>query len=137
MGHTLFSRLFVSSSFEPWTTAHQASLSLTVSWSLPKFVSIVELVMPSNHHGTYIVIQKQALSPMQKLGQMSMYHPPLPSQTELSASSLWPLGLLWSGSQEPWQQQQARLQPRVVEGSGLVMAQKGKSPARMHQALAV
>ena len=32
----------------PWTTAHQASLSITNSQSLPKFISI-ELVMPSNH----------------------------------------------------------------------------------------
>ena len=32
----------------PWTAAHQASLSLTVSRSLPKFVSI-EPVMPSNY----------------------------------------------------------------------------------------
>ena len=32
----------------PWTAAHQASLSLTVSQSLPKFMSI-ELVMLSNH----------------------------------------------------------------------------------------
>ena len=32
----------------PWTTAHQASLSLTISQSLPKFMSI-ESVMPSNH----------------------------------------------------------------------------------------
>ena len=31
-----------------WTTAHQASLSFTISWSLLKLVSI-ELVMPSNH----------------------------------------------------------------------------------------
>ena len=31
----------------PWTTAHQASLPLTISWSLPKFMSI-QLVMPSN-----------------------------------------------------------------------------------------
>ena len=31
-----------------WTAACQASLSLTISWSLPKFMSI-ELVMPSNH----------------------------------------------------------------------------------------
>ena len=34
-------------SVTPWTTACQASLSLTISWSLPKFMSI-ELVMPSN-----------------------------------------------------------------------------------------
>ena len=32
----------------PWTTAHQASLSITNSWSLPKPMSI-ESVMPSNH----------------------------------------------------------------------------------------
>ena len=32
----------------PWSAAHQASLSITNSWSLPKLISI-ELVMPSNH----------------------------------------------------------------------------------------
>ena len=32
----------------PWTAACQACLYLTISWSLPKFMSI-ELVMPSNH----------------------------------------------------------------------------------------
>ena len=32
----------------PWTTTHQASLSITTSWSLPRLMSI-ELVMPSNH----------------------------------------------------------------------------------------
>ena len=37
-------RLFMT----PWTAAHQASLSLTISRSLPKFMSI-ESVMPSNH----------------------------------------------------------------------------------------
>ena len=37
-------RLFAT----PWTTAHQASLSITISRSLLKLVSI-ELVMPTNH----------------------------------------------------------------------------------------
>ena len=37
-------RLFVT----PWTAARQASLSITNSWSLPKFMSI-ESVMPSSH----------------------------------------------------------------------------------------
>ena len=37
-------RLFAT----PWTTARQASLSITNSWSLPKPMSI-ESVMPSNH----------------------------------------------------------------------------------------
>ena len=33
----------------PWTIAHQASLSFTISWSLLKLMSI-DLVMLSNHH---------------------------------------------------------------------------------------
>ena len=37
-------RLFAT----PWVAEHQASLSLTISWSLLKHISI-ELVMPSNH----------------------------------------------------------------------------------------
>jgi len=41
LGHV---RLFVT----PWTAAHQASLSITNSWSLRKLMSI-ESVMPSNH----------------------------------------------------------------------------------------
>ena len=41
---SLLIRLFLT----PWTAAHQASLSLTISLSLPKFKSI-EPVMPSNH----------------------------------------------------------------------------------------
>ena len=45
----LFSCSVVSNLFvTPWTTAHQASLSFTISWSLFKLMSI-ELVMPSNH----------------------------------------------------------------------------------------
>ena len=32
----------------PWTAAHQASLSITNSWSLPRLMSI-ESVVPSNH----------------------------------------------------------------------------------------
>ena len=43
-----FSRSVVSDSATPWTTACQASLSITNSRSLLKFVSI-ELVMPPNH----------------------------------------------------------------------------------------
>ncbi|XP_059732831.1 contactin-associated protein-like 4 isoform X2 [Bos taurus] len=37
-------RLFVT----PWTIACQASLTLTISWSLPKFISVAS-VMPSSH----------------------------------------------------------------------------------------
>ena len=43
-----FSSVMSDSLLTPWTAAHQASLSLTKSWSLPKLTSI-ELVMPSNH----------------------------------------------------------------------------------------
>ena len=38
----------VSDSATPWTAARQASLSITISWSLLKLMSI-ESVMPSNH----------------------------------------------------------------------------------------
>jgi len=43
-----FSRSVVSNSVTPWTAARQASLSITKSQSLLRFMSI-ELVMPSNH----------------------------------------------------------------------------------------
>ena len=44
------SEIFVQSlsHITPWTAAHQASLSFTISWSLLKLMSI-ESVMPSNH----------------------------------------------------------------------------------------
>ena len=38
----------ISDSVTPWTAAHQASLSITNSWSLPKLMCM-ESVMPSNH----------------------------------------------------------------------------------------
>ena len=41
--------LFSHSAFAtPWTAAHQAAQSFTISWSLLKFMS-TESVMPSNH----------------------------------------------------------------------------------------
>ena len=43
-----FSRSVMSDSVTPWTTAHQASLSITNFQSLPKLMSI-ELVIPSNN----------------------------------------------------------------------------------------
>ena len=43
-----FSCSVMSNSVIPWTAAHQASLSITNSQSLPKLMSI-ESVMPSNH----------------------------------------------------------------------------------------
>ena len=44
----LLSRSVVSDSAAPWTAARQTSLSISISWSLLKFMSI-KLVMPSNH----------------------------------------------------------------------------------------
>ena len=43
-----FSCSVVSDSVTPWTAACQASLSITNSWSLPKFMSI-KSVMPTSH----------------------------------------------------------------------------------------
>ena len=45
---SLFSRSVTSHTATPWTTARQASLSLTISWSLPRLMSIM-LMMPSSH----------------------------------------------------------------------------------------
>ena len=44
----LLSRSVMSDSATPWTAAHQASLSFTISWSLFKLMSI-EWMMLSNH----------------------------------------------------------------------------------------
>ena len=44
----LFIHPGVSDSVTPWTAAHQASLSLTISQSFPKLMAIV-LVMPFSH----------------------------------------------------------------------------------------
>ena len=54
-------RLFAT----PWTEAHQASLSLTNSWSLLKLMSI-ESAMPSNH-----LILCHPISPAFNLSQHS------------------------------------------------------------------
>ena len=46
----LFSRQVVSDSFvTPWTAAHQASLPITISWSLLKFMSIEPVVIQPFH----------------------------------------------------------------------------------------
>ena len=51
----LFNHQVMSDSAAPWTTACQASLLLTIFWSLLKFMSI-ELVMLSNHLILYLPI---------------------------------------------------------------------------------
>ena len=44
----LFNHQVVFDSETPWTAACQATLSLTISWSLPKFM-FIELMMLSNY----------------------------------------------------------------------------------------
>ena len=44
----MFSCQVMSDSATPWTAAHQASLSFTISWSLLKLMSL-ETMMPSSH----------------------------------------------------------------------------------------
>ena len=44
----LFSHSVVSDSATPWTTACQASLSFTVSWSLLRFTSIESVMLPGH-----------------------------------------------------------------------------------------
>ena len=48
MKFSQFSLSVVSDFATPWTAAHQASLSITNSWSLLKLISIQSL-LPSNH----------------------------------------------------------------------------------------
>ena len=44
----LFSHPVMSHSVTQWTAARQASLSLTISWSLPKFIFIVSVMLSSH-----------------------------------------------------------------------------------------
>ena len=46
----LFSWQVMSNSITPWTAARQASLSLTISWSLPKFMSIEADIIKHLHY---------------------------------------------------------------------------------------
>ena len=48
----------MSDSAIAWTTAHQTTLSFTISWSLPKFMSIAS-VMPFNH----LILSRSLLLP--------------------------------------------------------------------------
>ena len=61
----------------PWTTACQAPLSFTISWSLPKFM-FIESVMLSNH--------------------LILCHPPLPSPSVFSSIKVFPVSQLFTSS---------------------------------------
>ena len=51
----------------PWTAAHQASLTLTISWSLPKFICIAS-VMPFNHLILCCLLSPSAINLFQHQG---------------------------------------------------------------------
>ena len=57
-------QLFVT----PWTEVHQASLSITNSWSLLKLMSI-ESVMPSNH----LILCRPLLFPLSVCPSISLF----------------------------------------------------------------
>ena len=87
----LLSRLFATL----WTSACQASLSITISWSLLKLMSI-ELVMPSNH---LIFCHPPAIFPsIRVFSKESVLHIGRPKYWSFSFSispSSEYLGLIW------------------------------------------
>ena len=83
-----FSRSVVSDSATPWTAAHQASLSITNSQSLPKFMSI-ESVMPSNH----LILCRPLLLPPSIFPSIRVF------SNESALSIRWPK--YWSSSFSP------------------------------------
>ena len=76
-------RLFVN----PWTSACQASLSITNSWSLLKLMSI-QLVMPSNHLILYcpILLLPSILLSTRVFSNESVLHIRWPKQWSFSFS---------------------------------------------------
>ena len=80
----------------PWTAAHQASLSLTFSQSLPKYMSI-ESMMPSNH----LILCRSLLL--------------LPSLFQHQSFFQW-VGLFASGSQSIGASASASVLPMSIQG---------------------
>ena len=88
----------------PWTAAHQASLSITNSRSLPKLMSI-ESVMPSNHLILcHLLLLPPSIFPSFRVFQMSQFFASGGQSIGASASAsvlpmniqdLFPLG--WTG----------------------------------------
>ena len=85
-----FSHSVVSNSVTSWTTARQASLSITNSWSLPKPISI-ESVMPFNH---LILCRPLLLSP-------SIFPSIRVSSNESTLHMTWPKNWSFSFSVSP------------------------------------
>ena len=110
--HCQFSCSVVSDSlWPPWIAAHQASLSITNSWSLPKLMSI-ELVMPSNHlipcHPLLLPpsIPASGSFPMSKFfasGGQSIVASASTSVLPMNTQDLFPLGWTgWISLQSKW-----------------------------------
>jgi len=68
----------------PWTAGHQASLSITNSWSLPKLMSI-ESVMPSNH----LILRHTLLLPPSILPSIRVF------SNESALRIRWPKSTCW------------------------------------------
>ena len=81
-------RLFVT----PWTAAHQASLSFTISRSLLKLMSI-ELVMPSEHHPLVMVTITIIIIPSSVT--LLLLLPPIFPRIRV-CSNEWALRVRWS-----------------------------------------
>ena len=99
------SRSVVPAFWTPWTKARQASVPITVAWSLPKFTS-VELVTPSNR--LILGRPESACSPVRgekdAHPQCGLYNPELEAQQGES-------GLQWGGS--------SRVRAQLRAGRGL------------------
>ena len=88
----------------PWTAAHQASLSFTISWSLLKLMSI-ESMMPSNCFilchpllllpSTFPSIRVFSNESLFALGGQSIGASPLASDLPMSIQGWFPLGIHW------------------------------------------
>ena len=93
----------MSDSVTPWAAAHQASQSITNSWSLPKRISI-ESVMPSNHLTSICFSSHLQSSPASRSFQMSQFFTSGGQNIGVSASiSVLPMNtqdncpLAWTG----------------------------------------
>ena len=83
-------QLFVT----PWTAAHQASLSITDSWSLLKLMSI-ESVMPSNHLilCCFLLLPPSIFPSIRVISNESVLHIRWPSIGDSASASVLPMNI--------------------------------------------
>ena len=85
---------------DPWTAAHQASLSITNSWSLLKLMSI-ESVMPSNHLilCCHLLLLPSILLTIRVFFNESVLHIKWPKTGVSASASVLPMNIQgWEGS---------------------------------------